>query len=763
MAQFFGYNEQANNVLSVALRQAEEMGHGYIGTEHLLLGMMDLESGCTYNMFIDAGIDYSRFQAYLQQVIGRGLPKSVASEDYTPRAKKVLDLSICKAKMCGRSHAGPEHLLFVLLQQKDAHGICYLNNLSIDFKKLSTSLYKVVNCKKKTAQKDELVKHERPIRPTTELDKCSIDLTERARSGRLDPVVGREQELERVIRILSRRVKNNPCLIGEPGVGKTAVVEALAQRIAAGEVPERLQGKRLVSLDMAAIVAGCKYRGDFEERMKNIIDEAAFGGNNVILFIDELHNIIGAGNAEGSLTAAEILKPKLSRGELQLIGATTVAEYRKYIEKDGALERRFQSVQVQQPDNPCALEMLQGLRPDYERYHGVTISDDALTAAVSLSIRYLPDRRLPDKAIDLIDEAASRAQIRMKNSADQSTVTRKDIQELIAEITGIDAHDPDSERREWLLNLETELQTRVVGQDEAVSAVARAIRRNAAGLRGPGRPVGSFFFLGPTGVGKTELSLALTEALYHDKDALVKLDMSEYMEPHSVSKLIGAPPGYVGHENGGKLTEQVKRKPYAVVLFDEIEKAHPDVWNILLQIMEDGALTDSGGRKINFNNTVVIMTSNVGATNFVRKHSLGFVQAEPATSKALEIRTDVLKELKLMCKPEILNRVDEIIVFNRLTAENIKEISGIMLRQLSQRLLDAGILLDFTPAALNHLSSIGYDAENGARSLRRCIQRHVEDDLAELILSGQVKSTDKLICDYKDKLVFHPQAVRAVS
>ncbi|HHY53249.1 MAG TPA: ATP-dependent Clp protease ATP-binding subunit [Clostridiales bacterium] len=814
MFRFSGFTQKANNAINVAIAQAGSLGHTYVGSEHLILGMLDEGSGVAYTVLTQKNITFEGYRGQIIQSVGRGAKTNLTPEDFTPRCKRVLEMSIIKARMMGQSYVGTEHILMVLAKEPDSYGIKLLREMGAVPEVLVSSMMESLAAEMGEAAGGEkfrkpLTRRSEPSGSTQTLDRYSRDLTAMARMGRLDPLIGREKELQRLIQILSRRTKNNPCLVGEAGVGKTAIVEGLAQKIVLGEVPDTLRDKRVVALDLTSMVAGAKYRGDFEDRIKNTLEEV-IQNRDIILFIDEIHTIIGAGAAEGAIDAANILKPQLARGELQLIGATTLSEYRKHIEKDAALERRFQSVMVEEPTEDEAIEILRGLRSRYEEHHRLVITDDALIAAVTLSAKYIPDRYLPDKAIDLIDEAASRVRLRAFtppkdlselenrllryreekreaiNSQDfelacdirdkeralkgkiaelrggwtsqhncaQQKVGREDIAQLISDITGIEVAALTQEQSKRLINLEESLRERIVGQDKAVTAVAGAIRRSKVGLKDPHRPIGSFIFLGPTGVGKTELCIALAETLFSKKDALIRLDMSEYMEKHAVAKLIGSPPGYVGYDEGGQLTEKVRRRPYGVVLFDEIEKAHPDVFNILLQILEDGILTDSQGRTVSFKNTVIIMTSNVGARHITEQRQLGFAGAMTEAQNSQEMKKEVMGELKHLFKPEFLNRVDEVIVFEKLGKEQIRQIAQKMFRQLALKALDIGIRLEFSESAVDKISEVGFDNLYGARPLRRAVQQKIEDKLADSILKGYVQPGEALLCDYRDDFVF---------
>ena len=800
------FTPRAEESLRLAQEAAEEMGHGYVGSEHLLLGLMREEEGIAHRVLEEAGLTDDMICDVLHRSVGTGLSGAAPSQGLTPRAKSAVELAVSEASRTGAGYIGTEHLLMGLLREGNNMAIRVLRTVGIDPKKLYSAVVKKIN----EAPRAAAAAGGNSAAPSREdgkkggaLAEFTRDLTEAARSGKLDPVIGREKEIARVIQILSRRTKNNPVLIGEPGVGKTAIAEGLAQRIVAADVPEDLLDKRVLSLDLSGMVAGTKYRGEFEERIKNTINEVKKAGN-VILFIDELHTIVGAGSAEGAVDAANILKPALSRGEIRVIGATTLNEYRKYIEKDAALERRFQPITVGEPSPEATLEILKGLRDKYEAHHHLTITDGALEAAVRLSRRYINDRFLPDKAIDLMDEAASQvrmaaesaspdlkdleekiaalhrekeeavtaqdfekaAQLRdiekdyqeqveierdkwhKQMSVSRGTVTEDDIAKVVAGWTGIPVTRLTEDESQRLLQLEKVLHERVVGQDEAVAAVAKAIRRSRVGLKDPKRPIGSFLFLGPTGVGKTELCKSLAEAMFGDENAMIRIDMSEYMERHTVSRLIGSPPGYVGHEEGGQLTEKVRRKPYSVVLFDEIEKAHEDVWNILLQLLDDGRITDSQGRTVDFKNTVIVMTSNIGARSLTAMGSkLGFSAEErdsdPDAEKKFETaREQVMAELRQTFRPEFLNRIDDIIVFRPLTEEDIREVARRMLKTVSARMETMGIHLDASDEAVAELAKEGFDPKYGARPLRRAIQSKVEDAVAEKMLDGTLKAGD---------------------
>ena len=795
------FTPRAEEALRLSQESAEELGHGYVGSEHLLLGLLREEEGLAHRVLTEYGLTDEMILSVLRRSVGAGLAGTAPSQGLTPRAKGVVELAVSEAARMGSPMIGTEHLLMGILREGGNMALRILRTVGVDPKKMYSSIVQKINEAPKAAPAGTVSSAKDSGKKGSALEEFTRDLTESARAGRLDPVIGRDEEIRRVIQILSRRTKNNPVLIGEPGVGKTAIAEGLAERIAAADVPEELLDKRVLSLDLSGMVAGTKYRGEFEERIKKTIDEVKKAGN-VILFIDELHTIVGAGSAEGAVDAANILKPALSRGEIRVVGATTLDEYRKYIEKDAALERRFQPVTVGEPSPEATLEILKGLRDKYEAHHKLTITDEALEAAVSLSRRYINDRFLPDKAIDLMDEAASQVRMSAEStspdlksleekinalhrekadaiaaqdyekaaqlrdleqkytqqvdierenwkkslSTNRGSVGAEDIAKVVAGWTGIPVTRLTEDESMRMLRLEETLHKRVVGQDEAVTAVAKAIRRSRVGLKDPKRPIGSFLFLGPTGVGKTELCKTLAETMFGDENAMIRLDMSEYMEKHTVSRLVGSPPGYVGHEEGGQLTEKVRRKPYSVVLFDEIEKAHPDVWNILLQILEDGIVTDSQGRRVDFKNTIIVMTSNVGAKNITAAETpLGFhggdKSAEEDEAKRYErIRQAVMDDLKKTFRPEFLNRIDEIIVFRQLTQENIREIASRMLQVTGRRMAEQGITLDVDDDALTELARDGFDPQYGARPLRRSIQNLVEDAVAEQMLEGRLRS-----------------------
>ena len=797
----YKFTNRANKAIEIANDIALELGHSYIGTEHILYGLAKEGNGIASKVLENQNVTADDILNKIEELIGSDEPiENIV--DFTPRTKRVVESAFIEARKLGYNFIGTEHLLIGILREGDCVAAKILLDLNVNIPKLYNEIVKVINegedynSSDNSSNNSNGGKRRGSYNQTPTLNQFGQDLTKKAEEGKLDPVIGRKQEIERVIEILSRRTKNNPCLIGEPGVGKTAAVEGLAQKIASGDVPEILKDKRVVTLDISGMVAGSKYRGDFEERIKKALNEVKKAGD-VILFIDEIHTIVGAGAAEGAIDAANILKPLLARGEIQLVGATTLNEYRKFIEKDAALERRFSPVTVNEPSEKDTIQILKGIRDKYEAHHNVKITDEAIEAAVKLSIRYVNDRFLPDKAIDLIDEASSKARLRTytepdslkelqeeiektknekeeavlnqkfekaaelrdtekalrdkfekeqskwksKNTKSIVTITEENIAEVIANWTGIPAKKITEDENEKLKNLEKELHKRVIGQNEAVEAVSKAIRRGRVGLKDPKRPIGSFLFLGPTGVGKTELSKALAEVLFGDENAMIRLDMSEFMEPHSVSKLIGAPPGYVGFDDGGQLTEKIRRKPYSVVLFDEIEKAHPDVMNMLLQILEDGRLTDSQGRTVNFKNTVIIMTSNLGARLITDRKQLGFANKEgEADSKKEyeEIKKEVMAELKKELRPEFINRIDEIIVFHKLNDNDINQIIDIMLKEVVNRLKEQKYDVKFEPDVKEMIAKEGIDKNFGARPLRRTIQNLVEDKLAEEILDGKL-------------------------
>ena len=794
------FSPRAENVLRLAQEAAGELGHGYVGCEHLLLALLREDSGNAYRALIETGLTESMVRDLIIRTVGRGMAESMPTQGLTPRARSTVELAVGEAVRAGSEMIETEHLLLGLLRDGSNMAVRLLTTAGVDVKKLYGAVVQRSGETPRAASSKAGRVSRTEAKSGKGLAEFTRDLTAMAREGKLDPVIGRDEEINRTIQILSRRTKNNPVLIGEPGVGKTAIAEGLAQKIVLSDVPEELMDKRLLSLDLSGMVAGTKYRGEFEERIKGLIDEVKRDGS-VILFIDELHTIVGAGSAEGAVDAANIIKPALGRGEIRVIGATTLSEYRKYIEKDAALERRFQPVQVGEPTSEQTLEILKGLRDKYEAHHHLTITDEALSAAVELSRRYINDRFLPDKAIDLMDEAASRvrmeaqgaspdlkaieekiaaiskeknlaisaqdyekaAQLRdieadYRDQAEREREHRKaqlsqscgsvgadDIAAVVSGWTGIPVNRLTESESERLLKLEDTLHERVVGQEEAVRAVARAIRRGRVGIKDPKRPIGSFLFPGPTGVGKTELCKALAEAMFGDENAMVRIDMSEYMERHTVSRLVGSPPGYVGYDEGGQLTEKVRRKPYSVVLFDEIEKAHEDVWNILLQILEDGVVTDSQGRHVDFKNTVIVMTSNVGAKNITASaNTFGFANDEQhgEDEQFARVKTAVMAELKRTFKPEFLNRIDETIVFRRLTQDDIAEIARRMLKNTASRIAELGVTISADDAAIEKLAKVGFDPDYGARPLRRVIRNQVEDAVAEQLLEGTLKNGD---------------------
>ncbi len=810
MAMFGRFTERAQKSILLAQEEAKKLRHNYVGTEHILLGLLAEGEGIAAVALNNMGVTLEGARNEVIKAIGQG---SYAADimGFTPRTKRIFELSFLEARNLGHNYVGTEHILLGLLQEGEGVAIVVLNKLGVNIEKLRQNILEMLsdNQSKSTSSQDGVGK------ATPNLDKYSRDLTQLAIDGKIDPVIGRTKEIERVIQILSRRTKNNPVLIGEPGVGKTAIAEGLAQKIVEGKVPEIIKDKRVVTLDLPGMIAGAKYRGEFEERLKAVMKEIKEDGN-IILFIDELHTIIGAGAAEGAIDASNILKPVLARGELQVIGATTIDEYRKYIEKDSALERRFQPIMVEEPTVEDSIKILEGLRDRYEAHHRVEISDEAIKAAVELSNRYITDRFLPDKAIDLIDEACSMVRIQSfvapdglkdleekleelgqekeeavntqnyEKAAKIRDMERKIIEELeeekarwekekqtsnmvvgydeIAHVvstwTGIPVSKMTREESEKLLNLEEILHQKVIGQKQAVSSVSNAVRRARVGLKDPNKPIGTFIFVGPTGVGKTYLAKALAETLFGDEDSMIRIDMSEYMEKHSVSRLVGSPPGYVGYDEGGQLTEAVRRKPYSVILFDEIEKAHPDVFNILLQILDDGRLTDSKGRTVDFKNTVIIMTSNVGATSIKKQNVLGFSVVEEEKEEYEKMKETILEELRRTFRPEFLNRIDEVIVFHSLKEEDIKEIVSIMIKDLEKRMKKLNININVTENTIDYISQKGFDPVYGARPLERTITKMIEDQLAEEILKGNVSKEDNIVIDYKeDKLVFDKEPI----
>ena len=802
----YKFTSRAKKAIECAQEEAISLGHNYVGSEHILYGLIKEGAGVASKVLANQGITPEDIETKIIEMIGKEVITSNEALGFTPRSKRVIENSFIEAKKLGYDYIGTEHLLMGILREGDSIAVRIMIELNVDLPKIYNEIVNVINETEDISQDKGSNKGGKgSFNSTPTLNQFGEDLTKKAVDGKLDPVIGRSEEIQRVIQILSRRTKNNPCLIGEPGVGKTAIVEGLALKINNSDVPEVLKNKRVVCLDISGMVAGAKYRGDFEERIKKALGEIKKAGD-VILFIDEIHTIVGAGSAEGAIDAANILKPMLARGEIQLIGATTIEEYRKYIEKDTALERRFSPVTVNEPTAKDTITILKGIRDKYEAHHNVKITDEAIEAAVNLSVRYINDRYLPDKAIDLIDEASSKARLKTYTEPDSlkqmqeeinnlvkdkeeavrsqkfekaaklrdqekalkekfeqeekkwKNKNNKTIEENIADVialwTGIPAKKITEDENSRLRNLEQSLHERVIGQNEAVEAISKAIRRGRVGLKDPSRPIGSFLFLGPTGVGKTELSKALAESLFGDENALIRIDMSEYMEPHSISKLIGSPPGYVGFEEGGQLTEKIRRKPYSVILFDEIEKAHPDVMNMLLQILDDGRLTDSNGRTVNFKNTVIIMTSNVGARLITDKKSLGFSHKEEKSDEQKDyetIKKEVMAELKREFRPEFLNRIDEIIVFHKLNDDEIDKIIDIMLEEVKKRLSSQKYEIEFTPEVKKLISSKGIDKNFGARPLRRTIQNLIEDKIAEAILDGIVQKGKEAVVDVENE------------
>ena len=832
MYNFKGFSEKANIALNLAFECAQNMGHTFVGSEHILLGLLKTDSCAAQTILNDNGLDAEAVNDKLLEIHGQGIRCSLNPNDITARGKRTLQAAKSISNRMGHGYVGTEHILLALIQDSESYAVRFIQELGGDIQGIVDGLTRLFNEEDDEYGGEQEYGQQSPFggffgmggqspfgmsEPSTgkskgkSLQKYGRDLTAEAKNGKIDPVIGRQKEIDRVIQILSRRTKNNPCLIGEPGVGKTAIAEGLALKIAEGEVPESLKNKKIVDLSLTGMIAGSKYRGEFEERIQSVIDEVIKDGNT-ILFIDEIHTLIGAGSAEGATDAANILKPMLARGSFQVIGATTISEYRKYIEKDSALERRFQPVIVGEPTEDEAEQILLGLRDRYEGHHNVRISDDAIKSAVNLSARYIADRYLPDKAIDLIDEAASRVRLRRQTAPDdvkelenqlkqvtadkqeavknqdyeraaklrdkekalsarfeeqkaawkkrnegrEATVTTEDIAEIVSQWTGIPVVQLTTEESERMLRMEDILHERIVGQHEAVTAVAKAIRRGRVGLKDPKRPIGSFLFMGPTGVGKTELCKALAEALFGDENAIIRLDMSEYMEKHTVSKLIGSPPGYVGYDEGGQLTEKIRRRPYSVVLFDEIEKAHPDVLNIMLQILGDGRVTDSQGRTVDFKNTVIIMTSNLGARIITGGgvNTLGFGQSDENKSQQEyeDIKAAVMNELKNTFRPEFINRLDDIIVFRKLSEEDVEQIADRMLQALAKRIRDMEIDVEFEPSVARTIAKHGFDAVYGARPIRRAIQSEIEDRLSEKILEGEVKPGDSIKVSYDGEL-----------
>ncbi len=810
----YKFTNKAKKVIEIANDISVELGHNYIGTEHILYGLVKEGEGIAAKVLLNKGITEDKVLKKIEELLGRG--KDIKeSLGFTPRTKKVLENAFLEAKRIGYNFIGTEHLLLAIMKEENCIAVRIITELKVEITKIYNEIAKVINEEEtdQEASQGPLKRGRGSFAATPTLNQFGEDITEKAEEGKFDNIVGRDKEIERIIQILSRRTKNNPCLIGEPGVGKTAIVEGLAEKIVTEEIPESLREKRIVSMDISGMVAGAKYRGDFEERIKKAISEVKKVGD-VILFIDEIHTIVGAGAAEGAIDAANILKPLLARGEIQLIGATTIEEYRKYIEKDSALERRFSPVDIGEPTEKETIQILNGIRDKYEAHHNVKITNEAIESAVSLSTKYITDRFLPDKAIDLIDEAASQVRMKiftepeeiktlqeqidiimrekeeaiynqnfekaaiirdkekeMKDNLEKLLnnwrkqknkeiieITEDNVSDVVSRWTGIPVQKLNQDENEKLKHLEEKLHERVIGQNEAVEAVAKAIRRGRIGLKDPKRPIGSFLFLGPTGVGKTELSKALAEILFDNENAMIRLDMSEYMEAHSISKLIGSPPGYVGFDNGGQLTEKIRRKPYSVILFDEIEKAHPDVMNILLQILEDGHLTDSQGREVNFKNTIIIMTSNLGARHITDKKSLGFggsndTKSNNEKNEYDEIKSEVMKELKRELRPEFINRIDEIIVFHKLNDDEITKIAKMMIKEVERRLKEQKFIVTIEPSVAEMIVKTGIDKSFGARPLRRKIKNLVEDKISEEILEGNLKKNQEVILNIdKDKV-----------
>ncbi len=796
----YKFTNRAKKVIEIANDKSIELGHNYIGTEHILYGLVKEGEGVASKVLSNKGITPEKVLKEIQEMLGNG-KQIQESLGFTPRSKRILENAFIEARRIGYNYIGTEHLLLAILKEEDSIATKIILELNVEIPQIYNEIAKVINEEVDIENNREIKNNKYKNSQTPILNQFGEDITQKAEEGKFDNIIGREKEIERIIEILSRRTKNNPCLIGEPGVGKTAIVEGLAERIVVGGVPQNLIDKRIVSLDLSGMVAGTKYRGDFEDRIKKALSEVKKVGN-VILFIDEIHTIVGAGAAEGAIDAANILKPLLARGEIQLIGATTLEEYRKYIEKDSALERRFTTIQVDEPTEAETIEILYGIRDKYEAHHNVKITDEAIKSATKLSIRYITDRYLPDKAIDLIDESASKIRTRKfiepdeikklqeeiekiekekeeaiynqqferaanlrdrekeimeqlneninkwekQKNLDITEIREENIAEVISKWTGIPIQRLNENENEKMLHLEENLHKRVIGQNEAVEAVSKSIRRGRIGLNDPNRPIGSFLFLGPTGVGKTELSKALAESIFDNESAMIRLDMSEYMEPHSISKIIGAPPGYVGFDNGGKLTEKVRRKPYSLILFDEIEKAHQDVMNLLLQILEDGRLTDSQGREVDFKNTIIIMTSNIGARYITDKKVLGFESDKNSNTKEYEsTKEEIMKELKREFRPEFINRIDEIIVFHKLEENEITQIAQIMLKQVENRLKEKNYLVKIDSSVAEDISKTKIDKNYGARPLRRTIQELVEDKIAEEILNGKIERNKEFV------------------
>ena len=818
-SRFEKFSERARRVLTLAQEEAQHLNHSYIGTEHILLGLLREEEGVAAKVLTSLNVSLGKVRSGVEFIIGHGDKPSAGDIGLTPRAKRVIELAIDEARNLGHNYIGTEHLLLGLLHEGGGVAAGVLDSFGITLEQVRTETTRILSQNAPKARGGARAGQSR----TPTLDQLSVDLTAAARAGRLDPVIGRAREIERVIQILSRRTKNNPALIGEPGVGKTAIVEGLAHRIASGDVPETLEGKRLVTLDIAAVVAGTKYRGEFEERLKKIIDEIKTAGN-CILFVDEFHTIVGAGAAEGAVDAASILKPSLARGQLQVIGATTLDDYRKYVERDAALERRFQPVLVEEPTVEETMDILRGIKERYEEHHKLTISDEALNAAGTLAARYIPDRFLPDKAIDLVDESASRVRIQRRSTPitlkearqllesvrkekesalaaqqydyaaekrqqelqveekikglekewqaeqeqEKPVVTAEDIAEVVSMWTGIPVTQLGSDETARLLNMEAALHERIIGQDEAIDTISRAVRRARAGLKDPRHPIGNFIFLGPTGVGKTELVRALAEFMFGSEDTLIRLDMSEYMEKHTVSRMVGAPPGYVGYDEGGQLTEAVRRKSYCCILFDEIEKAHPDVFNILLQIFDDGHLTDAKGRRVDFRNSIIVMTSNIGAEDIRKGGAIGFMSRSDENKARQEsyekMKEKLLGEVKKTFRPEFLNRIDGMVVFHALNKEHIRKIVDLMLVTIVEQLAEKEIKLEVTEAAKDFIGEKGYDEVFGARPLRRTIQDLVSDKLSEDLLRSKFSAGDTVVVDVEDsEIVIRPIAVSALT
>ena len=807
MAMFGRFTERAQKAILLAQEEAKKLKHNYVGTEHILLGLIAEDVGVGALSLKEFGVNIDNARAEVEKAVGKGDHESEIV-GFTPRTKRIFELSFLQARNLGHNYVGTEHLLLGLLAEGEGVAVIVLQRLGVDIQQLAN---KVVSMITDSSSKANNAAQEAQNQDTPNLEKYSIDLNKMAQDGKIDPVIGRSHEIERVVQILSRRTKNNPVLIGEPGVGKTAIAEGLAQKIVEGNIPDIIKDKRIVSLDLPGMLAGAKYRGEFEERIKSVMNELKEAGD-VILFIDELHMIVGAGAAEGAIDASNILKPVLAKGELQIIGATTIDEYRKHIEKDSALERRLQPIMVEEPNVEDTIKILEGLRDKYEAHHGVKITDEAIKAAAELSSRYISDRFLPDKAIDLIDEAASMIRVKsyvapdelkslegkleelqkekeeaintqnyekaakirdlerqtkeelknnklsweQKKHSSNMVVGYDEIANVVSDWTGVPVTRMTTQESESLLNLEETLHKKVIGQDQAVDAVANSVRRARVGLKDPKKPVGSFIFVGPTGVGKTHLAKALSEELFGEEDSMIRIDMSEYMEKHSVSRLIGSPPGYIGYDEGGQLTEAVRRKPYSVILFDEIEKAHPDVFNVLLQILDDGRLTDSKGRTVDFKNTVIIMTSNVGATSIRKQNVLGFAASSDVEKEEYEkMKETIMEELKRTFRPEFLNRLDEVIVFHSLKEEQVQKIVDIMIDDLEKRMNKLDLNIKVTEETRKHISTQGFDAVYGARPLERTIRKMIEDELAEEILKGNLSKEDEIIVDFKDeKLTF---------